>query len=129
MNATANLPHGTCFCTWGSEEYLKTADSRTTGETGTMNATGVRLSVERSIHGLPSVQMTGATPAQMRVVRSAVLRNHMADPVYHLHKTAGAFLQGYEEESGWLLVEFWAEDATRYRPFVDYLNDELAKAA
>lgn len=26
MSATANLPHGVCSCTWGAEEYLKTAD-------------------------------------------------------------------------------------------------------
>ena len=84
-----------------------------------------RLTVRESLHGLPSVEMTRATPKEMALVRSAVTRNHMDDPIYRLRKDAEAFLQGFDERSGWCLVEFWTKDAARYMPFVDYLNSEL----
>lgn len=83
------------------------------------------LTVETSVHGLPSVQMRNATTDQMHAVRMAVGANRIGDPVYHLAKDAGVFLQGYDEHDGWVLVEFWTRDEGRYQPFVDHLNTVL----
>jgi hypothetical protein len=80
------------------------------------------FTVQQSLHGQPSVTTLNAPVPLLEFVRNAVMRNHMDDPVYHLRTRAQAFLQGYDEGSGWLLVEFWTGDPERYGPFVDWLN-------
>jgi hypothetical protein len=83
------------------------------------------LTIEQSVHGLPCVQLHKADERTQRIVRSAIGRNHMDDPVYHLRRESCAFLQGDDPHSGWMLVEFWTRDMEKIRPFVDYLNGTI----
>jgi hypothetical protein len=83
------------------------------------------LTVKDSLHGQHSVEVNRADARTLGIIRSAVLRDRITDPVYHLRHESGAFLQGFDEQSGWALVEFWTRDMAKIRPFVDYLNAEI----
>jgi len=80
------------------------------------------LEVTTSVHNMPCIEIRNPTSVVRDIVRGAILCNLMDDKRYILHKKAGAFLQGDEED--WMLVEFWTKD---YQPFVDYLNELLEK--
>lgn len=86
-----------------------------------------RLQVKLSVHGQPSVELQGADERVQAIVRSAIGRNSMLDPVYHLRRVAHAFLQGDDPRSGWMLVEFWTRDSEKIQAFVDYLNAEISR--
>ena len=84
------------------------------------------LTVTNSCHGMPCIQLSNAPVEIMRIIRNAVMANHMDDRRYQLRSNAGAFLQSYDESSGgWILVEFWTPN---YQPFVDLLNRLIAEA-
>ena len=87
------------------------------------------LVVKMSVHGLPSIEVANADARVLGVIRSAVRRDRISDPVYHLRVDAGAFLQGFDESGGWALVEFWTRNPEKYQPFVDFLNTELRDAS
>lgn len=79
----------------------------------------MKLEVTQSSHRMPCLQGHDLPLEIMRIIRAAVACNHMDDERYKLGRLSGAFLQGYEENHGWVLVEFWQPD---YQPFVDLVN-------
>jgi hypothetical protein len=61
------------------------------------------------------------------IVSDAIDSNHTSDEAYILRTNCGAFLQGYNPDSGWVLVEFWvsASRTDLCQPFVDYINRKI----
>ena len=77
------------------------------------------LKVTNSVHNMPCIEVRKANKRVQDIIKRAVTCQYMTDQRYILSGKAGAFLQGYDEQSGWILVEFWQPD---YQPFVDLLN-------
>ena len=75
-----------------------------------------------SCHDQPCVEVMGAPPEVIAILKAAVSENRMYEKAYGMRNIAGAFLQGEDVASGWVLIEFWQEN---YMPFVDYLNERL----
>jgi len=73
-------------------------------------------------HSLPYIEAHGLSVEQCQMVRSAVCCNNARSHWYSPSHKAGAFLQGYDEKHGWVLVEFWREE---FDVFVGMLNDEF----
>ena len=79
------------------------------------------LQVTQSVHRMNCVETQD--PRIAKILRATVADNWMDSEAYKVRIRAGAFLQGYDEYSGWALVEFWLDD---YQPFVDYVNRLIA---
>lgn len=64
-------------------------------------------------------------------VRYAVTSNLVTDPWYHRRHTLEVFpfLQGWNEQSGWVLVEFANGDGDidKLQSWVDHLNREITE--
>lgn len=86
------------------------------------------FTVTKSVHGLPCVEGRNLTPEQCQTVRGVVTDNWMGSPSYKLRTACSAFLQGYQEDDGWVLVEFWSRDPSDIDAFVQHLNEKLADA-
>ena len=82
--------------------------------------------VTQSAHNMPCIQAHDLSVEECRRIRAHVMDNRMDSKWYKAAKKAGAFLQGYEEKGGWVLVEFWQPD---HEEFVNMLNEELKNAS
>ena len=82
----------------------------------------MQFKVEKSCHGLDSIQAHDMNPALCLRVSRIVLNNDTRNVAYKLVKQSGAFLQGLDVKSGWIFIEFWT---TEYQEFVDYVNKRL----
>ena len=77
------------------------------------------LKVIQTIHQMNGLQWQGLSIKECHKIRNAMLDNNINSKVYKLRCPSGAFLQGYDESNGWILIEFWLSD---FQPFVDYLD-------
>jgi hypothetical protein len=75
--------------------------------------------VTQSCHNMPCIELQKCGIEEMRKLKAAVMTQFMNDPFYKTSRKAGAFLQGYDESSGWILIEFWQKD---YQDFINLLN-------
>jgi len=82
----------------------------------------MQFKVEKSCHGLNCIQAHDMNPALCLRVKRIALDNDTRNISYKLAKQSGAFLQGFDVESGWIFIEFWKEE---YQEFVDYVNKRL----
>ena len=80
------------------------------------------LEVSESPSGMPCVQLNNPDPRVREIIHRAIAENRNGKPAYELGFKAGAFLQNNEDS--YVLVEFWLKN---YQPFVDYLNELIAK--
>lgn len=90
--------------------------------------TQTMFTVTKSVHGMPCVEGRNLTPEQCQTVRSVVTDNWTGSPSYKLRTACSAFLQGYQEDDGWVLVEFWSREPAAIDAFVKHLNEVLADA-
>ena len=81
-----------------------------------------KFEVKISSNGMPSIQAENPSPEIRNLIHRAINADDLRDPAYEFKHKAGAFLQSDSED--YILVEFWMPG---YQPFVDYLNQELAK--
>lgn len=81
--------------------------------------------VSTTCHGMQGIELIGGDPNHHKFLRWAVLMNRMDHPAYKLNNGfAKSFLQGQSNNPWWTLVEFWGKN---YEPFVDWLNENVAK--
>jgi hypothetical protein len=79
-----------------------------------------KLTVTKSVHGMDCIEITDEKIAPK--LKAAIADNYMNSPAYQARAGSGAFLQGYDEKTGWCLIEFWTPN---YHAFVDYLNSVI----
>lgn len=60
-------------------------------------------------------------------LRQAVSINWSDSPFYQKKLKASPFIQGYNKEDGWILVEFWGGSKSEIKKYVKFLNEELEK--
>jgi hypothetical protein len=80
----------------------------------------MKVNVSTSNNGMNCIELENAPVNVLTTIRSIVMDNWIHSVRYQVSKKAGAFLQGYDESTGYLLVEFWSNN---YQPFVDCVND------
>ena len=83
------------------------------------------FSYGRTVHSTPGFTQVGATPEQLRTVKRVLNASYMTDKSYQLRVAAAAFLQGYDEKSGWVLVEFWNRNEAAHQALIDHINAEV----
>lgn len=81
----------------------------------------VELTLRRS--GMMGVEVCGNRDVAI-LLRTAVLA--YAGTAYKVRHEAAAFLQGYNSEEGWVLVEFWTNNLAACQAFVDYINSHIS---
>lgn len=59
----------------------------------------------------------------MRILRSLVINRQTSYKNYDLFRNAEPFLQGYDENFGWILIEFWNDDGIE--EFIEFANKEI----
>ena len=72
------------------------------------------------------VQVIGK-PKLAQLLRNVVLNNWINSEDYKAKLKVSPFLQGYDERSGWALVEFWLGSTQDHLDFVDYLNAKFGE--
>ena len=82
------------------------------------------LTLSTSCHGMPCIQVSDASVETLRTIKRVVTNNWSTSEAYRLKQPCSPFLQGYDENSGWVLVEFWLPDGIQ--EFIDHLNKVLA---
>jgi hypothetical protein len=86
------------------------------------------FTLKTSVNGMASVQEVGLPLEVLQKVRQAVSNNYMPSYAYKLKQKVGPFLQGYNEENGWIFIEFWRvilEEKLNVcwaKEYIDYLN-------
>lgn len=80
------------------------------------------LEVKRTVSGLPGIELFHASRETCQAIRAIMQNNWTDSEDFKARKGSGAFLQGYQEEEGWVLIEFWLPD---YTAFVNHLNRVL----
>lgn len=63
------------------------------------------------------VTITGASEEMQRQVKRFMTYDYVNDPDYQIRSKSGAFLQGHDEQGGWMFIEFWTP-ADRHMPAV-----------
>lgn len=86
-----------------------------------------KYEVTKSCHKMNCIEATNLPVEELKRLISIILCNTINSAEYKACKKAGAFLQGYDESSGWILIEFWNED---YKDFMTLANRfiEMTKA-
>jgi hypothetical protein len=64
---------------------------------------------------------------ECRLLRSIVTNKWMPSDDYKVAHEAAVFLQGYQPEHGWALVEFWTHDLDAINAFVAHVNKRFAE--
>jgi hypothetical protein len=80
------------------------------------------LQVTKSGHGMFCIEGLNLQLHELLLIRLLTTSTYIDSENFKLSRQAGAFLQGYDEKSGWILVEFWSKN---FKPFVDYVNEQL----
>ena len=75
---------------------------------------------------MPCIELVDAQIKTIRAIKYIVSNPFINTADYRLSNRAGAFVQGYDESNGWILVEFWQPD---YLPFVTHVIETLQKIA
>jgi hypothetical protein len=78
-----------------------------------------KYEVTKSCHKMNCIEAVNLPVEELKRLTSIVLCNIIDSVEYKACKKAGAFLQGYDESSGWILIEFWNED---YQDFMTLAN-------
>lgn len=55
------------------------------------------------------VTITNGTPEQVKAVRASVVCNYTPSEDYKINQQARGFVQGYDEQGGWVFIEYWSE--------------------
>ena len=72
-----------------------------------------------------AIRAEGLTVRECHIVRRCVTNQWMNTQDYRLSRACGAFLQGYDEKTGYVLVEFWAENREAMEAFTAHVNVSL----
>lgn len=89
----------------------------------------MKLNVTQSIHGMDCVEVFGATDNNsflLKYIRSIVSNNFTNSLDYKMKSFVQPFIQGYDENSGWILIEFWGGCVDTRKMYVEYLNHLLS---
>lgn len=86
-----------------------------------------KYTIEESPNGCEQmcIQAQNLPVKECQRIRMHVLDNWIDSPWYKAKDKAHPFLQGYDENSGWILVEFWTSNREGIQAFVDMLNEEV----
>lgn len=90
------------------------------GEPAHHQETPAAFTVVTSLHGPPYLEVTNDSSKVTFLTNVMTVMRSIDSTIYKKRVAAGAFLQGYDLQHGWALIEFWEPD---YAPFVQYLND------
>lgn len=80
------------------------------------------FTIKVSSWGQPRLEASRLSSAACRAIRSVVLNNLTSSEDYKQRQNPAPFLQGYDPERGWVLVEFWGRDI---EPYVEYLRTRI----
>ena len=58
-------------------------------------------------------------------VKCIVTNNYMPSLDYRMSRTVQPFVQGYDEQEGWILIEFWMGSKLDCELYVQYINDQI----
>lgn len=84
------------------------------------------VKVTKSIHGQKAIEIQNANPAQHKFMRGLLGCPWTSDVRYQLRTACHAFFQcGSNEESGYILIEFWTHDDAAIQNFVRYVNEHM----
>lgn len=76
-----------------------------------------------------AVEAHDLSTAEYMRLRSIVTNQYMFSADYRYSKPASAFLQGeqppFDENDGWILIEFWTRDRKAIDDFVAYINSQM----
>lgn len=82
-----------------------------------------RFVLVTSPNGMPAVEMRELSSEKCQIVRRVMGNTYTDSDDYKAHRDAHPFLQGYDEKSGWILIEFWTNKCPQM--FIDYLNRQV----
>ena len=81
-----------------------------------------KIVIGTSDNGMMALAADNLSSAQCYEI-SLILTYNTYEHEYKLRTDSGAFLKGYDEKGGKVLVEFW--NPINAQAFVDYVNDRL----
>ena len=80
------------------------------------------FTISTSCHGQPCIELTDATKEQHWFLRRVLRDNFITSEFYKHRQKANPFFQGgYDDDHGWILIEFWGP-IEACQPYVDWLN-------
>ena len=59
-------------------------------------------------------------------VKCIVTNNYMPSLDYRMSRTVQPFVQCYDEQEGWILIEFWMGSKLDCELYIEYINDAVA---
>jgi hypothetical protein len=79
------------------------------------------------MHQVPKIEFFGKEVEWVQKLRGLVCANQMGNPAYEMkHSTeASPFVQGYDEQDGWIKIEFWGDSKSKALEYVDFLRGEM----
>jgi hypothetical protein len=79
-----------------------------------------RFELKLSVHDQFCIEVEDATKEEIKFLKSLVLTQLTDYEEYKIKFNAGPFLQGINEKTGWILIEFWKPDGID--KFMEYVN-------
>jgi len=76
-----------------------------------------------SCHNQFCIQLTNANSLEISYLKRAIMANHIDDIFYKMKQNVHPFLQGIDEQSGWILIEFWTNNKKACQEYICFLND------
>lgn len=83
------------------------------------------LEVHASVHGQMCVETNHSSIPVCRFLRSILSDNITTSAHYKAKQGLSPFLQGYDENSGWVFIEFWTRDRSAVEKYANYLRERL----
>ena len=79
----------------------------------------------KTLHDQAGFELRDISADIMNLVAGLVCDNRMNSENYKKKGDTRPYLQGRNERSGWLLVEFWGGKTEDHQAYIDYLNEQL----
>lgn len=83
------------------------------------------LEVHASVHGQMCVETNHSSIPVCRFLRQLLSNNVTTSAHYKAKQGLSPFLQGYDENSGWVFIEFWTQDRNAVEKYANYLRERL----
>jgi hypothetical protein len=84
------------------------------------------MTFERKVqNGISYIEMEKAPVEEMQKLRGIVMDNWTTSENYKAKEKAHPFVQGYNEEEGWIFIEFWSSDLEAIEKYIQYLNEKM----
>lgn len=83
------------------------------------------LEITVSLHNQYCVEVENASKKLMTFIKSKISFNLMNTTEYKIKSDAHPFLQCFDENTGYYLIEFWTDDLGKIQKYVTFLNNQI----